>query len=139
MKRAWAVAAIAALTIVAAADAWLFRPREVRVEIGAFDHPVAKGGWGRADRVDVDVDQAGGDRTSFYFRPLAGTGSIAIPFTTRSGSWRVRFRGTARIRSTVDAFVGAARLGSVLVPAGRWERSPGPWSTFAVEGSAPAG
>jgi hypothetical protein len=137
MKGASAVAAIAAVSVVASAGAWLFRPRHLRVELGAFDHPVATEGWGRADRLDVDDAAASGDRSSFYYRPLAANARLRLPFVARAGPVRVSFRGTARIRSTVDVFLGATRLGSVVVPAGRWERSPGPWIVYAAEGAAP--
>lgn len=138
MKGASAVAAIAAVSVLASAGAWLFRPRHLRVEVGAFDRPVATEGWGREDRVDVDDVAASGDRSSFYYRPVVGTARMALPLAVRSGPVRISFRGTARIRSTVDVFLGATRLGSVVVPAGRWERSPGPWMVQAAEGDVPA-
>src|SRR5207248_1208875 len=46
-------------------------------------------------------------------------------------------RATARIRATVDAFVGSSRLGQAVVPPGRWERSPGPWVGHVVEAAVP--
>src|SRR4051794_39374599 len=114
MKGARAAAAIVVVAALAALAVSLFRPRALRVEVGAFDHPFARGGWGRADRVDVDEAAAGGGPTSFYFRPAAGTVTLALPFLVRPGPLRVLVRSTARIRTTVDVFVAGARLGQVL-------------------------
>ncbi len=141
MRGAPAVVAVAVVSLLAAAAAWLFRPPDLRIEIGAFDHPFTAGEWGRADRMDVDEPAAAGDRTSFYYRPAAGTVRATLPFSVPPGRLRVSMRATARIRSTVDVFLGGSRVAQALVPAGRWDRSPGPWRGQAVEGEvrAPAG
>ena len=62
-------AAVTVVAVLAAGAAWLHRPRDLQVEVGAFDHPFASGDWGRADRVDVEEAAAAGGPTSFYYRP----------------------------------------------------------------------
>src|SRR5262249_51942102 len=137
MRLAPAIAAIGIASLLAAAAVRLFRPRDLAVEIGAFDHPFATGGpraapparartggWGRSDRLDVDEAEAAGGPSSFYYRPAVGTLRLTLPFTAPPGPLRVFLRGTARIRATVDAFLGSTRLSQVLVPPGRWDRVP---------------
>ena len=137
MRGASAVAAIAAVSVLAAAGAWLYRPRALRVELGAFDAPVAPEGWGRSDRVDLPPSEAGPDRASFYYRPASASARIAVPFVVGPGRVRVLARATARIRTTIDVFLGPVRIDQVLVPPGRWERAPGPWVEWGVEGEVP--
>jgi hypothetical protein len=132
-----AVAAIAALSVLAAAGGWRFRPRHLRVEVGGFDRPAAPEGWGRSDRVQVEAPAAGFDRTSFYVRPAGPAARVRVPFLVREGPLRVSLRTTARIRTTVDVFVGTTRVGEALVPRGRWEPTPGPWTAAVVEGVPP--
>jgi len=132
-RGASAVAAIAAMSVLAATGTWLFRPHALRLEVGAFDHPFATGAWGRAGRMDIDSAAAGDDHASFYYRPADDTVHVALPFTSRPGRLRVSLRATARIRATVDVFEGSARIGALLVPAGRWEPLPGPWAVYTAE------
>src|SRR3954467_2206305 len=141
MRRALTAAAVTMIAIVSAlatGGAWLYRPRHLRAEIGAFDHPFATGDWGRADRLDVDDGAAAGARTSFYYRPAAGTVRVDLPFSIRPGGLRVSMRATTRIRATVDVFAGSFRRGQALIPPGRWERSPGPWLNHDVDAAASA-
>src|SRR5215468_3549227 len=81
MRGAPAIAAIGIVSLLAAALAGLFRPRQLTVELGAFDHPFATGAWGRADRLDVDETAAAGGPASFYYRPAESTVRLALPFT----------------------------------------------------------
>ena len=83
--------------------------------------------------MDIDSAAAAGDDASFYYRPADDTVHVALPFTSRPGRLRVSLRATARIRATVDVFEGSARIGALLVPAGRWEPLTGPWAVYAAE------
>ena len=89
VRSASAVAGIAAISVLAATSAWVFRPHVLRVEVGAFDHPFATGAWGRAGRMDIDSAAAAGDDASFYYRPADDTVHVALPFTSRPGRLRV--------------------------------------------------
>jgi hypothetical protein len=98
----------------------------VRLDIGAFEAPLAGPGWSRSDRAELDEPTAGGDRPSFYFRALPVQGALPLPVEAEAGPVRITLRGTARMRSAVGVFFSGTKAGEVLVV-------PGPWARYSVE------
>lgn len=131
MRAVWKVGALA---IIALTFAWasLVELPAVRVEIGAYDRAAIGNGWPRASRADIDEASAGGDPRSFYYRAAPWTSPVRVPLTA-SGPVRVSLRATSRIRSGLTVSRDGVAAPEEIVPAGRFERFPGPWARHAVD------
>jgi hypothetical protein len=99
--------------------------------VGAFQGSHLSGDWSRSRRLDVDPPATTDGRTSFYFRAAPAGNRFVFPVSVPHGPLNFTLRGSTSVRSAVGVFLGAERVGEVLV-------RPGPWGrhTLAVDAAA---
>src|SRR5262245_29866608 len=100
--------------------------RPLRLEIGAFAGGYAAGDWSRSRRLDVDPQATTDGRTSFYYRTCLAGSRFEFPVRLEDGPLRFTLRGNTTVRGAVGGFLGAERVGEMVV-------RPGPWGAHSLE------